>query len=539
MPHLPRSVTAISSREFADALGSVPGKIGLAISGGSDSICAATLFSKLRHDCHCFIVDHRLRPGSASEAATVKGYLDDLALPATILTLQWPGDPSTIPNIETEARRLRFQALGRACRDASIGTLLLAHHADDQVETLLMRLSESHGPWGLTGTAPVGDIPECEGIYGVHQSGLPSNVSNTATDPKIESGGIKVIRPLLAFGKTRLIATCMEHQSSWVEDKTNKDPTLTARNAVRSILETHTFPAALSKPSLLALNARLLKHEAVVRNETQNLLQQCDIKLHVQTGVLRVLLPANLQYCMPGSQLTTRADKRAVVGGFIKYLVKMITPRSMISVQQLSSAAFAMFPLLQDNSDLQTDSTNCGGVLFTRIGNPSEYATSLNSRISASETSSSWVLSREPPTKTNPSPCLDFPPSTLKSTSHSQDLQLFDGRFWFRLRNYTTVQLRLRLLKPDDLNQLRRAKLNATLIRQLNATLKEAAPGKSRWTIPVLICIPAEGGEDQVVGLPTLGVRLRDEAWANIDSQWQYKKVDLDFAKVATVTAAI
>lgn len=79
--------------------------------------------------------------------------------------------PSRLTNFESLARKHRYQALGRACKNYNIGALLLAHHEDDQMETMIMRLASGHRGRLLRTTKSGVGIPECEGMYGLHQSG--------------------------------------------------------------------------------------------------------------------------------------------------------------------------------------------------------------------------------------------------------------------------------------------------------------------------------------------------------------------------------
>ena len=178
-------------------------------------------------------------------------------------------DPKSSPRFESLARTFRFQALGRACRDHSITSLFLAHHEDDQAETLLMRLAKGHRKRGLLGMNASAPIPECRGIYGVDRSGgrthaLPPS-KHSKSFLECEDGGVTVHRPLLSFTKTQLRDTCEKHGMPWFEDHTNADPRITMRNAIRHIYAKHTLPVALQKPSLLAMLSRLQKekHQAV------------------------------------------------------------------------------------------------------------------------------------------------------------------------------------------------------------------------------------------------------------------------------------
>src|ERR1700693_2172654 len=90
-----------------------------------------------------------------------------------ILKIKWPGlgDPASLPNFESLARKYRFRLLGRACSGLGIDSLLLGHHEDDQAETILMRLANGQGTRGLVGIKSPAGIPECYGIHGVYESG--------------------------------------------------------------------------------------------------------------------------------------------------------------------------------------------------------------------------------------------------------------------------------------------------------------------------------------------------------------------------------
>lgn len=124
------------------------------------------------------VVDHGLREGSYKEAHAVIDALRTLGISGDVLRLNWTaavlGDyahPKELPNFESVARRLRYRQIGGLCSHRRIASLLLAHHEDDQYETVLMRLLQGHGSRGLRGMKKASDIPECEGMYGAYQSG--------------------------------------------------------------------------------------------------------------------------------------------------------------------------------------------------------------------------------------------------------------------------------------------------------------------------------------------------------------------------------
>lgn len=187
--------------EFARALAALGGfeatpAIAVGVSGGGDSVALVLL---LRHwvaerggSLLALTVDHGLRPESTDEAAAVGQAMARLGVPHRIL--RWEGaKPSA--GLQAAARAARHRLLGAACAEVGILHLALAHHRDDQAETVLLRLARGSGIDGLAGMAPV------------------------RTD-----GAVRVIRPLLSFSHDRLLATCRAEGVDWIEDPSNHNP---------------------------------------------------------------------------------------------------------------------------------------------------------------------------------------------------------------------------------------------------------------------------------------------------------------------------
>lgn len=120
--------------------------------------------------------------------------------------------------IEAAARRARYAALGRMCRAQGAALLLFAHHRDDQVETVLMRLFRGAGVAGM--------------------AGMP------ARRPLDAQGDVQLLRPWLEVSRDEIDAYCAAHGLSWIEDPSNAD-TRFARNALRAQLPAlrEAFPA--------------------------------------------------------------------------------------------------------------------------------------------------------------------------------------------------------------------------------------------------------------------------------------------------------
>ncbi len=133
-------------------------RLGLAVSGGPDS-CALLLLaaSALPGRIAAATVDHGLRPESAAEAQFVADlcavlHVDHAVLPVSV----GPG------NVQSQARTARYRALAEWAEQSGLAALATAHHADDQAETLLLRLARASGVAGLAGVRERGQVPDSE-----------------------------------------------------------------------------------------------------------------------------------------------------------------------------------------------------------------------------------------------------------------------------------------------------------------------------------------------------------------------------------------
>ena len=125
-------------------------RIGIAVSGGPDSLALLFLAAAARPGLvEAATVDHSLRVESRSEAETVAGICERLGVPHSTLTAEWNEKPETA--IQERARKARYALLGAWAREKTLGALLTGHHADDQAETLVMRLLRGAGVKGLAG----------------------------------------------------------------------------------------------------------------------------------------------------------------------------------------------------------------------------------------------------------------------------------------------------------------------------------------------------------------------------------------------------
>jgi tRNA(Ile)-lysidine synthase len=181
-------------RDF-EPLAGPASRIGVAVSGGPDSL-ALLLLASAGYGNRVFAatVDHGLRPEAAAEARYMAGIAAVLGVPHAILTVDWPGGkPET--GLQEAARDARYDALFRWCEEQALDALLTAHHADDQAETLLMRLGRGAGLPGLAGIRPVQALPN-----------------------------LRIVRPLLGWRRDELLRICVDAGIDPILDPSNSDP---------------------------------------------------------------------------------------------------------------------------------------------------------------------------------------------------------------------------------------------------------------------------------------------------------------------------
>src|SRR3989454_7273821 len=152
--HLYYSMTSLLSRLrhhlSRTRLLAEPGTAVLAVSGGADSVALLDLLHALAPELGLKLVvahvDHGIRSDSGVVAGVVAQLAERYELPCEVGQLGLGPDAT-----ETLARRARYAWLGEVQRRHGARYLLTAHHRDDQVETILLRVLKGSAPAGLAG----------------------------------------------------------------------------------------------------------------------------------------------------------------------------------------------------------------------------------------------------------------------------------------------------------------------------------------------------------------------------------------------------
>ncbi len=157
----------------------------LAVSGGPDSMALTDLVRRgWPGPVSAATVDHGLRPESADEAEMVARFCASTGMTHAVLR---PDLPIT-GSLQSAARAARYALLAAHADAIGAAFIVTAHHADDQLETMLMRLARGSGVDGLAG---------------------------------VRARNGRIVRPLLGFRKTELVAHCERNAIGFVEDPSN------------------------------------------------------------------------------------------------------------------------------------------------------------------------------------------------------------------------------------------------------------------------------------------------------------------------------
>lgn len=173
-------------------------------SGGIDSVVLCHLLSSLGHELLCAHVNFGLRnEESDRDEQFVQTFCKDHQLECRVIH---PDTRSMAENwnlsIQETARKIRYDWFHQLSEEKHGAKILTAHHADDNIETMMMFLLRGTGIHGLTG------IPAKNG---------------------------RIIRPLLPFTKNAIEEYAKQHALSWVEDSSNLTTKYT-RNMIRNRL---------------------------------------------------------------------------------------------------------------------------------------------------------------------------------------------------------------------------------------------------------------------------------------------------------------
>lgn len=203
--------------------------MGLAVSGGGDSVALLHLAVAAGVPVAVATVDHGLRAEAVAECAAVAAECARLGVAHEVLHWRWDGRG----NLQDAARRGRLRLLSEWARRAGVAAVALGHTRDDVAETFLMRLARDAGVDGLAAMAA-----------------------------RREVSGVAFVRPMLGIGRGELRGWLLARGVAWAEDASNEDARFArvrARRAVAAMAE-----AGVGADRIAALAERMAEVRAAL-----------------------------------------------------------------------------------------------------------------------------------------------------------------------------------------------------------------------------------------------------------------------------------
>lgn len=245
------------------------GRIALALSGGRDSVALAHVLLSSGADFFAVHVEHGIRgQNSLNDAEFVSRFCKERGIELKTFSVDAPAfAESEGLTIEQAARELRYRIFGELLEKGECDYVALAHHADDQTETVLMRIFRGTGISGLRGMAAV-------------------------------SGGY--IRPFLSVSRAQIDEYVKENKLPYVEDETNSDTAYT-----RNFLRQEVARIKQRYPALNDAVARLVRHAC----EADDFIRSYVPAVEEKDGEVRIAI-SELKLGLPAKYAVTDACRK-------------------------------------------------------------------------------------------------------------------------------------------------------------------------------------------------------------------------------------
>ncbi|WP_170572899.1 tRNA lysidine(34) synthetase TilS [Ruegeria atlantica] len=275
----------------------LPPRLGIAVSGGGDSVALMHLLQDIAQfeqvALYSATVDHGLRPEAEAEAAWVAEQAAILGIPhETLIWWGWDG----AGNLQDQARQARYRLLKDWAKRNEMTAIALGHTADDQAETVLMRLGRTAGVTGLSG------MPYIR-----------------------ERDGITLLRPMLGITRKSLRGFLSAGNVDWIEDPSNHDSKfdrIKAREALSGLA-----PLGISAQSL----ARVAENLAQAREALDRYTQESARKVAVVDG-------GDVCIDRSGFELLPSEIQRRLIIGIIAWIAGQGYPPRSAAVDQVVAA---------------------------------------------------------------------------------------------------------------------------------------------------------------------------------------------------------
>lgn len=286
----------------------------LAVSGGPDSMALLDMVRDLNHKKKEFKfavahVNHSLRDEADAEEKAIEKYCKKHGIPFYSKKVDLNDERYKAMTIEEAGREARYAFFDELSKKFKFNKLFTAHHLNDQVETILMRLIRGTGP---------------EGLIGIKEESIRNN--------------LKIIRPFLHNYKTELEEYCLDHNVPYFIDKSNKEDQYTRNNIRNSIIPLIEEINSKSQSNIIR-SSELIKEqndfiEDIINNLDEEWITKDSVGINIHSDVFD-----NLDALLKKNNLSTLSEKSKlfIKREIIRRALKLLEKQKDISKKNIDS----------------------------------------------------------------------------------------------------------------------------------------------------------------------------------------------------------
>ena len=339
----------------------------IGVSGGPDSMALLDLMIKLKSELDLVLVvahvNHNIREESKEEEAYLREFCNNMGLHFECFKIEHYGDD----NFHNEARTIRYNFFDKVCKDYNAKFLLTAHHGDDLVETILMRIVRGSSLKGYSGFSKV-----------------------------IVKDDYTILRPLITVTKDDLTNYCNENNIKYFIDKSNLKDVYTRNRYRKYVLPFLKEEDKMVHEKFLKFSETLLEYNNYIEREVSQVINKV-----FKNGVLDISKFKELDHLLQSKIISNILEKiygddlLIITNTHVNLIFDLINsykpnsvvhlPNNVKAIKSYNELSFAFMEEVDDKYEIELDSVANlpNGMIIEKVSDTddtSNYVTRLSSK---------------------------------------------------------------------------------------------------------------------------------------------------------------
>ena len=339
----------------------------IGVSGGPDSMALLDLMIKLKSELDLVLVvahvNHNIREESKEEEAYLREFCNNMGLHFECFKIEHYGDD----NFHNEARTIRYNFFDKVCKDYNAKFLLTAHHGDDLVETILMRIVRGSSLKGYSGFSKV-----------------------------IVKDDYTILRPLITVTKDDLTNYCNENNIKYFIDKSNLKDVYTRNRYRKYVLPFLKEEDKMVHEKFLKFSETLLEYNNYIEREVSQVINKV-----FKNGILDISKFKELDHLLQSKIISNILEKiygddlLIITNTHVNLIFDLINsykpnsvvhlPNNVNAIKSYNELSFAFMEEVDDKYEIELDSVANlpNGMIIEKVSDTddtSNYVTRLNSK---------------------------------------------------------------------------------------------------------------------------------------------------------------